>query len=289
MPESTTDNPPQSRRRWLQFRLRTLLLIVAVLCVPLAWVAWKMDHKRHERAVIAELERLGGEVLYDWQGKRLGETWQHDMKPDSDEPNGPTWLRWLLGDDFFSDVLYVALVPRQRIPVGYRGAWRYDRSRKDAAPIAKDDDLRLVATLPKLEELNLSNTDIGDVGLAHLRGLTHLRSLALVYTSITDAGMSTIKEMHRLTKLELAGTDITDSGLAHVSSLTALRELDISDTSITEAALGHLTKLSGLTRLGMDNTEISREGAAELQKSLPRCAIYCHKTRSGHTSGVLLP
>jgi len=279
----------KSRRRWLQFRLRTLLSFVALLCVPLAWFAWKIDQKRQERAVIEELNRLGGEILYDWQGKRLGETWQHDMKPDSDEPTGPTWLRWLLGDAFFSDVVYVALLPRQRIPVGYRGAWRYDPSRKDAAPFLKDDDLRLVATFPKLEELNLSNTDIGDVGLAHLRGLTHLRSLALEYTNITDAGMSTIKEMHRLTKLELAGTIITDSGLAHLSSLSALRELEISDTSITDAGLGHLTKLSGLTRLGMDNTEISREGAAELQKSLPRCAIYCHKTRSGDTSGVSLP
>lgn len=63
MPESTAT----SRRRWLQFRLRTLLLVTAVLCVPLAWVGVRMNQKRQERAVIAEIERLGGEVRYDWQ------------------------------------------------------------------------------------------------------------------------------------------------------------------------------------------------------------------------------
>jgi hypothetical protein len=261
---------PKPRRRWLQFRLKTLLLVTAMLCVPLAWIAVRMNQKRQERAIIAELEELGREILYDWQGKRMGGAWQYYMKPDSDEPTGPIWLRRLLGDAFFSDVVYADLSPRQRIPADYQGAWRNDRSRKDAAPFLKDDDLRLVATLSKLEELNLSNTDIGDIGLAHLQRLTHLRSLALVYTNITDDGLSTIKEMHRLTKLELAGTNISDSGLAHLTSLSALRELDISDTSITDAGLGHLTKLSGLTRLGMDDTEISREGAAELQKSLPR-------------------
>ena len=56
------------RRRWLQFRLKTLLLVTAVLCVPLAWVGVRMNDKRKERAVIAELERLGGIVEYDYGG-----------------------------------------------------------------------------------------------------------------------------------------------------------------------------------------------------------------------------
>ncbi len=201
------------KRRWCQCRLRTLLLVTAVLCVPLAWIAVRMNQKRQERAIIAELEKLGREILYDWQGKRMGGVWQYYMKPDSDEPTGPTWLRWLLGDAFFSDVVYADLSPRQRIPALYQGAWRNDRSRKDAAPFLKDDDLRLVATLSKLEELNLSNTDIGDIGLAHLPRLTHLRSLALVYTNITDDGLRHVKSLTSLKRLYLDGTKTTSAAV----------------------------------------------------------------------------
>ena len=43
-----------------------------------------------------------------------------------------------------------------------------------------------------LTYLGLGNTDVGDVGLACLRGLRHMRELELHSTQITDTGeMST--------------------------------------------------------------------------------------------------
>ena len=52
----------KTRRRWFRFRLRTLLVLVTVLTVPLGWVGWEMDQRRREKEVGAWIEGMGGEV-----------------------------------------------------------------------------------------------------------------------------------------------------------------------------------------------------------------------------------
>ena len=50
-----------SRRRWLQFSIRTLLVLVTLLCVALS--LWIVPAERQRRAVEA-IEKLGGIVFY---------------------------------------------------------------------------------------------------------------------------------------------------------------------------------------------------------------------------------
>jgi hypothetical protein len=54
------------RRRFFQFRLRTLFVLVAIAAVPCGMLAWKMEHKRRERAAVAAIRELGGTVHYDY-------------------------------------------------------------------------------------------------------------------------------------------------------------------------------------------------------------------------------
>lgn len=194
MPDTAHDKP-KPKRRWFQFRLKTLFIVVAVLCVPLAWVGVRMNQKRHERAVIAELEQLGGMVMYEWQGKREDGVWQPENWRTGDPP-GPLWIHQIFGDDFFSHVVYVALL---------------------GSP-ANDDDLQMVATIRGLETLDLPFAEIGDAGLAHLKGLASLRCL------------------------DLSHTDITDVGLGHLKSLVALKHLRLNGTNTTNAAVDDLAK-----------------------------------------------
>jgi hypothetical protein len=58
--------PPTTspRRRWLRFRLRTLLLVVTVLSFPLGWVGWELGEVRKEKEAITWVEEMGGEVFY---------------------------------------------------------------------------------------------------------------------------------------------------------------------------------------------------------------------------------
>jgi hypothetical protein len=87
-------------RRWCQFSIKSLLVLVAVLALPCGLLAWKLEKKREQRAAIEEIERLGDYSLAIWD-------WQED---ELDEPPGPAWLRAtgrrllqrrIQGQDFF--------------------------------------------------------------------------------------------------------------------------------------------------------------------------------------------
>ena len=83
---TTTSKP---RRRWFQYSLRTLLVLMLLVCIGMGWLAVKMQRVRREREAVAAIERLGGWCVYG--------------DPDSaEESRGRAWLRKLLGDDFFT-------------------------------------------------------------------------------------------------------------------------------------------------------------------------------------------
>ena len=67
---------PAPKRRWFQFRLRTIFVVVTLLCVALAITLHRF---RARRAAIRDIYELGGGY-----GVEL---------------KGPAWLRQLVGDD----------------------------------------------------------------------------------------------------------------------------------------------------------------------------------------------
>ena len=65
----TTDhsNPSKPRRRWFQYSLRTLLVLVTVLCVFCVWLGLVSERARKQREAVAAIEAMGGVVYYDYQ------------------------------------------------------------------------------------------------------------------------------------------------------------------------------------------------------------------------------
>ena len=51
-----TDKPPK-RRKWFQFRLRTLLVAILVLSLPLAWLSGRMQKVSKQRKAVELLEK----------------------------------------------------------------------------------------------------------------------------------------------------------------------------------------------------------------------------------------
>ena len=106
-------NAKSTKLRWYQYRLRTLLLVVLLMSLPLSWLAVKMDRVKKERKAVAEIVTLGGRVEYDYQlqHRRLhsGVRNLRSMRdlPKPAKPPGPMWLRKVLGDDFFATVVRV--------------------------------------------------------------------------------------------------------------------------------------------------------------------------------------
>ena len=95
-------------------------------------------------------------------------------------------------------------------------------------PAAKEDTVDTDGVKARLEKLgayvsaneqgevsgvHLSNPQVTDAGLVHLKGLTSLETLELNNTQITDAGLVHLKELTSLYYLKLDNTQVTDAGV----------------------------------------------------------------------------
>jgi hypothetical protein len=201
-------------RRRFQFSVRSVLVFLLAVSLPLGWFAWEMQRARRQGEAVDRILAVDGGVHYDYEYDENGE-WS------GGEPTAANWLRTLLGDCFFSDV--------QSAEPGFFGPNQFD-----------DEDMRHIADLPNLRYLDVASTEVTDAGLCHLSELHHLRRLCLADNNITDDGLTHLKKMTSLEDLSLASTQITDVGLGHLQGLTNLRYLGLQATSVTYEGVNEL-------------------------------------------------
>ncbi len=141
----TTRITPNPKRRFLRFTLRSLLLLMLVVCVALGW---KVERARKQRDAVNWIQELGGSVSYDY------EIDNNDRTIPNAEPPGPKWLMKQLGIDFFDDVVRV-----------------------DLSEATQVSDVTALSGLTNLKGLGLSDTPVSSV--TALSGLTSLEELSL--------------------------------------------------------------------------------------------------------------
>jgi hypothetical protein len=206
-----------------QFSLRSLFVLVLVVAVPCSWLASEIQRAKRQKEAVAELEKLGGMLEYDYRRDASGH-WEYGATL-----SGPAWLRVSLGDDLFTDTTVANLYPKGGLGDGLPSkldAW-FSRF-----PTVTDLDLVHLKALPRMRELYLS-PKITDAGLENLAELVDLRLLTLSEARVTDAGLARLKGLHQLQSLFLYGTPITDAGLEHLRGLTRLEHLSLDHTRVT--------------------------------------------------------
>jgi hypothetical protein len=148
------------KRRWAQFSLATMFVVLTVLCVGLALVV--VPAERQRRAVAA-IEAVGGRVGY----------FGLDQKASAAFPR-PFLRRWL-SRDYFDEVEWVDL----------------------AGTKVTDTELAVVQVLTGLVGLTLDGTQVTDAGLSRLDGLKGLKKLWLFrneFTQVSDAGLAQLRQ-----------------------------------------------------------------------------------------------
>jgi hypothetical protein len=86
----TVTKSSKPKRRFLQFSLRTLLVVMLIVCVTLGW---KVNKAKRQREAVAWVQESGGSVSY---GYEFDDARKRVPNP---QPPGPKWLRELLGID----------------------------------------------------------------------------------------------------------------------------------------------------------------------------------------------
>jgi hypothetical protein len=195
-------DPPKRKRRWFQFSLRSLFVFTLICAIPCTWLGRKIERKHTEREAVEAIVKLGGDV-------------QYVSEQSGAKPAAPSWLRDLLGENFFDDVELVDLSFMQ----------------------VKDDGFEKLKALTELKRLLLTATGANDAALQNLRALTRLQELRLGETNVTDAGLDNLKRLTQLQRLNLDRTKIIGSGLVGLKGLAELHSLDLEQASVTDAGL----------------------------------------------------
>jgi hypothetical protein len=223
----------------VRFGVRLLLGLVLVLGCFFGWLAHKA---RIQRRAVAQIKQLGGSANYDFQEIP-------GVPSDKMEPRGPRWLRRLIGDELFQEVVQVNLTG-----LNLRGA-----------------DLACLEDFPELQTLNLICSEIGDTGLAQLcrLKLKRLRVLWLADTGISDSGLGDLAAFDQLENLEISYNPVTDAGLKNLRALGNLETLSLVHTPIEGPGVANLKGLRRLKFVDLRGSKASDTARSELMKAVP--------------------
>jgi len=125
-------------RRRFQFSIGSLLVLVVVVAVSCSWFAAEINEAKEQKAAVEALAAYALFSRHDWEEDL------HDGVQSRREPPGSAWLRSLVGDEVFADVVEVA--SRIGSPEG-EGAADYGRI------------LDYLSRLPRLRRLSLLGYD----------------------------------------------------------------------------------------------------------------------------------
>lgn len=130
---------------------------------------------------------------------------------------------------------------------------KVDLSKSDLTDVG----VEYISALKNLEELNLSNTAITDKCISALSSLHELKHLSLAGCKITNEGLRALKELANIDFLILDGTLITDTGLESLGTMKKLKCLKLNYNNIDGSGLHHLAQLYSLQNLGLCSTKIT--------------------------------
>jgi len=250
-------------RRRFQFGIRTLLVLTVAVALPFSWLAVERKKASEQRDELVQIRNSGGDVYYDFRFDEMDRLLPNPTQPE------PSWLRELLGDDFFARVYYVEfskpsthvtddIVPHVARLAGLRQLLFTNSS-------VTDTGLIQLCRLTELEDLLFRGEAITDKGLQHLASMKKLKNLCLSDTQVGDSGMVSVARLPSLRFLDLSGTNVGDEGLANLQTSPQLEWLDLSETPVTDSRIEYVRNFKGIRYLNLAGTHITSKGLLSLR------------------------
>ena len=243
---TTVPPTPPPRRRWLQFSLRTLLIVMG-WCLVVTWVNTTFQYSGS-----SPVWRV--EVGWPWT---YSEGYHFSSKPSYSVPRlRPELVQncWALAGDAAVGVLIVTVLTfasecllRRVKPNSRRGLQFSVRTMLVFVLVA---GLSAGWLRMKLQQSRAHGEAVTAIEKLGGRISKRVTSGGITWTAVAWLG-------------RLAGEDLASD----------VTRVDFSNTQVTDAGLEHLRGLTELQEVGLSNTQVTDAGVAELQKTLPNCKI----------------
>jgi hypothetical protein len=190
-------------KRRFQFRVASLLALVAVVAVLCAVPVHQRYLASEQKAIAAFITQEGGFFNYN---------------EFTAQPRYPMWLKARIGRDYVVTLDAVVFVQHKNT----------------------DAVLSTLAKLPGLHLLKLPACDVTQNGLASLAGVKRLKWLELAATPTTDEGLRRVATIRSIEILDLRNTDVTDEGIVTLKSMPRLKELLVGGSKMTRMGIEQL-------------------------------------------------
>jgi hypothetical protein len=129
-----------------------------------------------------------------------------------------------------------------------------------------DAGLAILASAPKLEDINLKKCDLTAEGYKHLAEIKTLKRIRAAQTNTDDACLAAIAGMAHLELLDLQDCNrITADGLAVLKNFKNLRSLRLWGETVSDQVMGYISEAKSLKSLSLDKTAVGADGLAQIQ------------------------
>ena len=299
MNANSTDVPAKPRRRWLRFSLRTFFIVITLLCI---WLGFKVNaaHRQHE--AVEAILRVGGEVTFDYQLVSVPNSPDEFTTNLNASPPGPAWLRNLIGDEYFREVVEITIEDRAIAESDFAQLAKVPYLRRiglGSTPIILDEhNFRPPVKASESEPWDdfhrpISNgfsdnrsgngftsgvavRPIRDADLVVLQNLSQLRAVVLIDNDITGSGLASLVGLKHLREFRIFSFKLDDSAAEEIGEMTNLRELSVGGTRLADKSL-RLMRLQDKPdpeHLLLDGGPFSDDGLAKLKVLTKLKSLY---------------
>jgi Leucine-rich repeat (LRR) protein len=146
-----------------------------------------------------------------------------------------------------------------------------------------DDDVRVISGCHEVTSLDLSDTNVTDIGLDYLTQMPNLRVISLRRTPITDQGLQRLSAIKSLEVLDVSGTSVGVVALNALASLPRLTVLRLAASSIDDASLLPLASSASLREIDLRGTVVTPAMVNELRNSREMTIYYDDEGPDDHS------